>query len=170
MESEVRTSIDLPASMEAKQASNQDVQSLCCVCPFCPDEWPCCFNNRKALMQHHRAEKMKHNPSDWEAQMPADADLEWVHCILDVYEKKMRWVRVEVVEKERFQQLQPMSQNDELGFRLKSLFERKRNLLAIHASPPEGLFEMGGISATMRYFKDAKQLVLRIKEGTLKAR
>jgi hypothetical protein len=77
----------------------------------------------------------------------------------------MRWVRVKFLEKKMFQQLDEVG-----GFRLKSIFERKRNLLAIHVSPPEGLFEMGAISATMRYFEDAKQLVLRIKDSTLKAR
>ena len=151
--------------MEPENADEQDKIAMCCVCPFCPVDWPCCFINRKAAMQHQRAEKTKHNPSDWDAKMPDDSDLEWAQCVLTVYEKKMRWVRVEFVEKKMFQQL-----NEVGGFRLKSIFERKRNLLAIHASPPEGLFEMGAISATMRYFEDAKQLVLRIKYSTLKAR
>jgi hypothetical protein len=121
-------------------------------------------------MQHQRAEKMKHNSSDWESKMPAGADLQWAQCAWTVYRKKMRWVRVDFVEKKTFQPLASMKPNETGGFRLKSMFENKRNLLAIHASPPEGLFEMGGISSTMRYFQDAKQLVLRIKDSTLKTR
>jgi hypothetical protein len=158
----------LPAGIEMDQFEVQDSYMKCCVCPFCPTDWPCCFVNRKAAMQHQRIEKMKHHPSKWEAKMPFDEELEWVPCVLTVYEKKMRWVRVEFVESIKVQQLRPMSKSD--GFRLKSLFERKRNLLTIHDQPPEGLFEMEGIAATMRYIQDAKELLQRIKNGTLKAR
>jgi hypothetical protein len=140
----------------------------CCVCPFCPIDWPCCFINRKSAMHHQRVEQLKHKPEDRETRMPVDEELEWVQCVSAVYMKKVRWIRANIQAKLQVETLMAFNPDDE--FRLKSTYERNVKLLMKHVAPPEGLFEMGAVAANMRYFQDAKGLLQRIKSKTLSAR
>ena len=143
---------------------------LCCVCPFCPKEWPCCFINRRTLRQHMNAPGIH---EDEDSRTVHDGAIEWVTATKMVYQKKARWVRCDSAACRQDSLTLPMYAPS--NFRCKSDFERATNFLERNQSHLENgaaaaNFEIDCISANLRYFKDAVLLLHRVKKGTLECR